>query len=115
MNLYQFIAAMFGSLMSAAWPAAFVFAVWLFRERLTELLPLLRLKHKDWQISFGLDKAEEDVKRIPTPSEPELLPAPDVEEKSRLETLAKIAPRIFAKLAELHIAQQSSRRLSRIC
>jgi Domain of unknown function (DUF4145) len=84
---------MFGSLMSAAWPVAFVIAVWLFRGKLTELLPLLIFKYKDLQLSFGLDKAEADAKRIPAAPEAELLPAPDAEEKSRLDTLANLAPR----------------------
>jgi len=37
MNGYQFIAALFQSLVSLAWPAAFAFAVWLFREKLNSL------------------------------------------------------------------------------
>jgi hypothetical protein len=93
MDTYQFIAALFGSLMSAAWPVAFVVAVWLFRGKLTELLPLLIFKYKDWQISFGLDKAEADAKRLPTTPETELLPAPDAEERSRLQKLATLSPR----------------------
>lgn len=93
MNGYGLAAEIIKAIASLGWPVAFVVAIWLFRKRLNELLPLLIFKYRDWQISFGLDKAEEDVKRIPTLPEAELLPVPDVEEKSRLETLAKIAPR----------------------
>jgi hypothetical protein len=50
-----------------AWPAAVLFIFWLFRQKLVELLPLLILKYKDWQISFGLDKAEADAKKLPSP------------------------------------------------
>ena len=58
MDGYQFSAAIVQSIVSLAWPAAFIGAVWLFRGRLMELLPLLKLKHKETEISFRLEQAE---------------------------------------------------------
>lgn len=92
MDGYQFIAAIFQSLISLAWPAALVVCVWLFREKLNTLLPLLRMKYKDLDISFRLDEAEKEAAKIPpTPPSPDLEPTP--EEKTRFEQLAKISPR----------------------
>ena len=59
MNGYGVIAVIIQSVASLAWPAAFVFAVWLFRKELVGLLPLLRVKHKDWEASF--DRAEKEA------------------------------------------------------
>jgi hypothetical protein len=50
MDWLQFISSIVQSLVSLAWPAAFVAAVWLFREKSTALLPLLRFKYKDLPI-----------------------------------------------------------------
>jgi hypothetical protein len=92
MDGYQFTAAIFQSLVSLAWPAAVVVAVWLFRGRLTELLPALRVKHKDWEASFRLDEAEKEAAKIPpTPPSPDLERTP--EEKTRFEQLAEVSPR----------------------
>ena len=92
MNGYGLIATIVQSIASLAWPAAFVFAVWTFRGRLTALLPLLRVKHKDWEASFRLDRAEEEAAQLPAP-----LPAPEAkptaEEKSRFEQIADLSPR----------------------
>jgi hypothetical protein len=99
---YQFIAAMFQSLVSLAWPAALVACVWLFREKLNTLLPLLRMKYKDFDVSFRLDQAEKEAARIPPPPpSPDLEPTP--EEKSRFEKIAEHSPRaaILEKRAEL--------------
>jgi Domain of unknown function (DUF4145) len=105
MDGYQFTAAMFQSLVSLAWPASVVAAVWLFREKLTELLPRLRLKHKETEVSFRLEQAEKESAQIakPPPS-PELLPTP--EEKSRFEKVAEHSPRaaILEKRADLEQA-----------
>lgn len=91
MDGFQFTADLFKSLVSLAWPAAFVVAVWLFREKLTELMPLLRLKYKDLDVSFRLDQAEKDASQLPAPAEPPVLPTP--EESSRFDKLAQISPR----------------------
>lgn len=92
MDGYQFIAAIFQSLISLAWPAALVACVWLFRERLNTLLPLLRMKYKDFDMSFRLEQAEKEAAQIPpSPPSPDLEPTP--EEKTRFEQLAEISPR----------------------
>ena len=44
MDAYQFTADLVKSLVSLAWPAAFVIAVLIFRDKLKSLLPYLRLK-----------------------------------------------------------------------
>jgi hypothetical protein len=102
MDGFQFTAAIFQSLVSLAWPVAFVIAVALFREKLTELLPFLRFKHKDTEISFRLEQAEKEAAQIPKPPpSPDLEPTP--EEKSRFERVAGHSPRaaILEKRAEL--------------
>jgi hypothetical protein len=102
MDGYQFVAAMFQSLVSLAWPAAAVACVWLFREKLNTLLPFLRMKYKDFDVSFRLDQAEKEAALIPPPPpSPDLEPTP--EEKSRFERVAEHSPRaaILEKRAEL--------------
>jgi hypothetical protein len=102
MNGYQFIAAMFQSVVALAWPVAVVICVLLFRERLTTLLPLLQLKHKDTEISFRLEQAEEESAKINLqPIPPDLDPTP--EEKTRFEKVVEHSPRaaILEKRAEL--------------
>jgi hypothetical protein len=97
MDGYQFIAAIFQSLVSLlvslAWPAAFVIAVALFRGRLSQLLPLLRLKHKDTEVSFRLDQAEKEVLQIPSPPPAASPLGPTPEEATRFEQIAAISPR----------------------
>ena len=90
MNGYGLFAAIVQALASLGWPIAFVIAVWLFRDRLVSLLPLLRVKHKEWEASFRLDEAEKEAATLP--SSPQVaLPTP--EEKSRFEKLAEVSPR----------------------
>jgi Domain of unknown function (DUF4145) len=91
MDSYQFIASLFQSLVSLAWPAALVLCVWLFRAKLVELLPHLQAKYKGVEFSFRLDKAEKETKALPAPvgTEPELTP----EEENRFEQIAKLSPR----------------------
>jgi uncharacterized protein DUF4145 len=108
MDTYQFIAAIVQSITSLAWPVAFVFSVWMFREQIAELMPRLKLKHKDTEISFRLEQAEKEAAQIPSPpATPELVPTP--EEKSRYEQLAEHSPRaaILEKRAELEQAVRS--------
>jgi hypothetical protein len=90
MDWLQFTASVVGSIVSMAWPAAFVAAVWLFREKLTELLPQLRAKYKDVEISFKLDQAEKEAGQLP---EPEVASEPTPEEENRFNQLANISPR----------------------
>ena len=78
MDGYQFIAAILQSVVSLAWPAAIFGSVWLFRDKLRTLLPLLRMKYKDLDVSFRLDEAEKEAAKIPpTP------PSPDLERRRR--------------------------------
>lgn len=108
MDGYQFIAAILQSLISLAWPAAFLVAVWLFRERLATLLPLLRVKHKDWEASFSrLDDAEREAAALPRAPGDQTPPTP--EETSKFERIADMSPRaaILELRAELEEAVRS--------
>jgi hypothetical protein len=91
MTWLQFIADIVKSLVSLAWPAAFVAAVWLFRQKLTELLPLLRLKYKDLDVSFRLDQAEKEANALP-PADPNSTTEPTQEETDKFQKLARISP-----------------------
>jgi hypothetical protein len=101
MNGYGLAAEIIKALASLAWPIAFVVAVLLFRERLKELLPLFRLKHKDWEASFRLDRAEEEAAQLPATPDTAIPPTP--EERSRFEQIAEHSPRaaILEKRVEL--------------
>jgi hypothetical protein len=103
MDGYQFIASILGSLVTLAWPICFVIAVWLFRERITQLLPLLRLKYKDLDLSFRLDQAEKEVKALPASDQ---VSEPTPEEASKFEQLVHISPRaaILERSRELEAA-----------
>lgn len=82
MDGYQLFTALFSSLISLKWPVVVSWCVWLFRKPLTELLPFLRMRYKEFDVSFGLDKAEQDAQKLPPPiSAPKqissrVLPAP---------------------------------------
>jgi hypothetical protein len=89
MDGYQFTADVFKSIVSLAWPAAFVAAIWIFRGKLTELMPLLRLKYKDLDVSFRLDQAEKEAEALPPAEEPS---EPTPEEADKFRRLAKISP-----------------------
>jgi Domain of unknown function (DUF4145) len=109
MDGYQFSAAIVQSIVSLAWPAAFIGAVWLFRGRLMELLPLLKLKHKETEISFRLEQAEREVVKIQPPLvRPETEPTP--EERTRFEKVVEHSPRaaILEKRAELEDAVRTA-------
>lgn len=92
LDRYQLWASLAQSAASLAWPGAFVFAIWLFRRELAKLFPLLRLKYKDFDISFRLDEAEREAARLPV-ARTEDGSAPTAEELSRFERLAEISPR----------------------
>jgi hypothetical protein len=92
MDGYQLLASILQSITSLAWPAALFGSVWLFREKLTDLLPFLRVKHKEWEVSFRLDQAEKEAATLPSsPAAPEAIPTP--EEQSKFEQIAEISPR----------------------
>jgi hypothetical protein len=92
MDGYQFIAALVQAVASLAWPAAVVCCVWLFREKLNTLLPMLKMKYKDLDISFRLGKAEEEAASLPAPKDAEEA-KPTPEEKSKFDQIAEISPR----------------------
>jgi hypothetical protein len=52
----------------------------------------LRVKHKDWEISFRLNEAEKAAAKLPAASDSQE-PPPTPEEKSRFYQIAKISPR----------------------
>jgi hypothetical protein len=108
MDGYQFIASVLQSLVSLAWPAGFVTAVWLFREKLISLLPLLRLKYKDLDVSFRLDQAEKEAARLPAPPSHEA-GEPTPEEQNKFDKLVTLSPRsaIFELRLELQDAIES--------
>jgi Domain of unknown function (DUF4145) len=89
-NGYQLIASLVQSLASLAWPLAFVTAIWLFRPKLLGLLPFLRLRYKDVDVSFRLDEAEKKAE-LPPSTEPPIEATP--EEKSTFEKISDISPR----------------------
>ena len=71
--------------------------VLLFRGRLIELMPWILVKHKDTELSFRLERAEQvDVPRLPPPT-------PTQEELDRFDQIARISPRaaILVQRAEL--------------
>jgi len=68
----------------------FVVAVWLFREKLAELMPRLRLKYKDLDVTFRLTEAEKEANALPPPAQPS---EPTPEETDKFLKLADISPR----------------------
>lgn len=107
MNGYGLTAEIIKAVASLAWPAAAVAVAWLFREKFTELLPRLTLKHKETEVSFRLDQAERDAAQISVEAQSATAPTP--EETSRLERVADHSPRaaILEKRAELEQAVRS--------
>jgi hypothetical protein len=87
MDILSFIASMFHAL---AWPAAAVVCVWMFKERLQGLLPLLHMKYGGFDVSFQLDQAERDAEKLPQP--PKTLPPPTPEEQQRHDEVAQLDP-----------------------
>lgn len=92
MDGYQLTASIINSIATIAWPAALIGSVWLFKSELIALLPLLKVKHKDWEVSFRLDQAEKEAASLDTTANvPESLPTP--EEINKFERIAEISPR----------------------
>ncbi len=93
MNLYQFIASLVQSLVSLGWPIAFVVAVWLFRKEIRSMLPRVRFKYKDVDVTFRLDEAEKVAKALPAPT-PDSVPVLETqEEKDKFDKIAELSPR----------------------
>jgi hypothetical protein len=89
-NYLDFFASVIASVTSLAWPAALVASVWIFRHEIRPLLPKLRLKHKDTEISFRLDEAERALEALPPP--PADVPPATPEEINNFERLAQHSP-----------------------
>ena len=104
MDWLAFIASVIGSLVKLAWPAALFGAVWIFRDKIGELLPLLRFKYKDFDVSFRFKEAEREASELPVLENEQAPPTP--EEKSKFERLAEISPRaaIVESRAEIEAA-----------
>lgn len=76
----------------------------LFRERLRSLMPLLRVKYKDFETSFRLGQAEKEAASLPpTAPLPEARPTP--EEKTKFENLAELSPRAAILEARLDVEE----------
>lgn len=90
MSWLEFIASIVGSLVALAWPAAIVASVWLFRKEIRRLLPMLKLRHGDTEVSFRLEDAERTIEQLP-PQQPEEKPLP--EEIDKFAELARLSPR----------------------
>jgi hypothetical protein len=90
MGWLDFVASMFGSLVKLAWPAAVFGSVWLFRKRLETLLPRMRVKYGEFDLSFPLQEAERTAAQMPQIGN-EIEPTP--EETPRLNQIAEISPR----------------------
>jgi uncharacterized protein DUF4145 len=92
MNGYGLVAAIIQSIASLGWPVVAIAGLWIYRDALVNVLPLLKVKHKDWEASFRLDRAEEEAAKLPRPpATAETTPTP--EEKSRFEQIARLSPR----------------------
>jgi hypothetical protein len=107
MGLFDFIASIVGSLVTLAWPAAVFGSVWIFRNKIKELLPYARFKYKDWEVS--LDRAEKTEAALPPPpAPPPDIPEvqPKADEAERFQSFAEYSPRsaIAAKRVEVESA-----------
>lgn len=89
MDWLQFISSIVNAL---AWPAAFIILVFLLRNPVKELVPLLqKMKYKDFEMEFGkkLSEAREDITLVGlAESEEEISP-----QEERILELARVSPR----------------------
>jgi hypothetical protein len=92
MDGYQLTAIIFQSIAKLGWPVAVCVIIWMFKNKLLELLPGVRVKHKDWEASFRLEKAEEAVasKALALPGKETVL---SPEEEDRFSDVVKASPR----------------------
>jgi uncharacterized protein DUF4145 len=109
MNGYGLTAAIFQSVVSLGWPIAFVAVAWIFKKELKALLPRLRLKYKDMDVSFRLDEAEKEAQNLPASTQASESPPPTPEERNKFEKLAELSPRsaILELYSELEDAIQT--------
>jgi hypothetical protein len=85
MDDYQFISSIVGSI---AWPFFIFLIFWTFRTQIAHMLPFMRLKYKDLDVTFHLDRAEKEVKAVPVEGTTE----PTPEEADKFRKLAELAP-----------------------
>ncbi len=92
MDGFGLTASIIQSIASLAWPAAIFGSVWLFRDKIIELLPQLRIKYKEWEATFQrLEDAEEEAKKLPSVAATDTtIPTPA--EKAKFEKVASISP-----------------------
>jgi hypothetical protein len=109
MNGYDLTAAIIQALTSLGWPIAFVTAAWIFKNDLKTLLPRLRLRYKDFDMSFRLNEAEKEAQKLLTKSDQAELPPPTPEEQDKLQKIAELSPReaILELYSEVEDAIQS--------
>jgi hypothetical protein len=89
MDWLTFIATMFGSLVKLGWPAAVLGSVWIFRERIEELISFMSVRYKEIAVSFQrVEKEAAELKVLPQPE-----PPPTPEEDDRFAQFAEISPR----------------------
>lgn len=91
MDWLQFFASLARTLASLAWPAIIISAIFIFRKDIRSLLPRMRVKHKDTELSFRLHEAERVVESLPPP--PPQSPSAPPEELSNFERIARVSPR----------------------
>lgn len=94
MDGYEFVASMWASTVKLGGPAAILGGVYLFRKELVRLLPFMRVKYKDLELSYRLDQAEKEAAQLPPPPVDPLLPPPTQEDKSDFMKLAELNPRL---------------------
>lgn len=92
MNGYDLFASLTQSAASLAWPGAFAYVLYAFKDKLVELLPHLKFKAGDVEVSFRLEKAEKEVEKLP-PVQIVDVPPVTQEERDRFEEIAQISPR----------------------
>lgn len=105
MDWLQFISSVIGSV---AWPTAIVVAMLLFRQKLNELLPQMRFKHGDTELSFRLNAAEQEAAALPGPAPDAVEAVPTPEEAGRFEEILNASPR--AAILEERVALEDALR-----
>lgn len=91
MDGYQFLASLFQSIVSLAWPATIALALILFRRKILELLPRLEGEFKGLKVRFA--RAEEEAVKIALAQQGSPDEKPTPEETNKFDEIAKLSPR----------------------